>query len=84
LENLFGEGGVDKANGLLGRIAGFYFSMIDRIGGLGYSAGAIEDFYNDVHRLVSAIAQRKITKEVLLDEINTVRAVDQLLVCENL
>mmetsp|Transcript_11099 Transcript_11099/g.27221 ORF Transcript_11099/g.27221 Transcript_11099/m.27221 type:complete len:327 (-) Transcript_11099:12-992(-) len=69
LENLVRKGSADEVQGLIGRLTGYYMSIISEQG-LGYQSGAIEDFHNSVLNLLKAIARKDMTHDMLLADIN--------------
>jgi len=64
------RGGGAEATGLIGRLSGYYFRMIDGVQGLGYSAGAIEDFHREMENVLKGIADGTMTIDMLETTIN--------------
>jgi ubiquitin thioesterase protein OTUB1 len=70
-EHLINAKNATETHGIAGRIAGYYFQMIDKKHGLGYSAGAIEDFHDEVRGVVDAIAKGTMGVDMLETDINS-------------
>ena len=54
-----------------GVLMAYYFTIIDDKNGLAYSSSAVEDFYNDIVNQVQLIEQGDMSRDMLIDNFNT-------------